>query len=356
MENGVLAEISDFIRSRTSLLAFGGQSKNALQVPKGSTRLELSDVSGVLEYNPDEFTFTALAGTRLKEVEQMLGGNGQAIPFDPPLVEKGGTLGGTVAAGLSGPGRYRNGGIRDFILGVKYLDDEGRAIQAGGKVVKNAAGFDIPKFMVGSLGYFGALVELSFKVFPKPREYRTVRTKFDTLEEALDKLVHIKLLPMEIESLELEPDNGNYYLFVRLAGESALFSKRTEKIIQEMGDSEIMEGKPEIDFWLALREFSWVALGRTLVKVPITTRHAPTLDKFLDEFEAPRRYSVGANVAWISWADQVQELDDFLVQQDLAGLALLGSPKKIKLGHWKETEFYSRIKTALDPSNKWAGV
>ena len=128
--------------------------------------LDLSRLSGVLEYEPGEFTFTALAGTPLASVDSLLAEHGQYLPFDPPLAERGATLGGTVAAGLSGPGRYRYGGVRDFILGVRFVDGAGALVRGGGKVVKNAAGFDLPKLMVGSLGQLGVLVELTLQSLP----------------------------------------------------------------------------------------------------------------------------------------------------------------------------------------------
>ena len=77
-----------------------------------------------------------------------------------------------MASGLSGPGRFRFGGLRDFLIGVQFVDGTGKLVRSGGKVVKNAAGFDLPKFMVGSLGRFGILTELSFKVFPAPDDAR----------------------------------------------------------------------------------------------------------------------------------------------------------------------------------------
>src|SRR5207253_308179 len=130
---------------------------------------------GITEYDPSEFTFTAGAGTPVREIVAALAERGQYLPFDPMLADAGATLGGTVAAGLSGPGRFRFGGLRDFILGVQFVDGEGRVLRMGGKVVKNAAGFDLPKFFVGSVGRFGILTELTFKVFPRPVATRTLR-------------------------------------------------------------------------------------------------------------------------------------------------------------------------------------
>ena len=115
------------------ILPRGGGTKPVLSTPpEGVTALELSGLRGVTEYEPEEFTFTALAGTPLAEVNQILAEHGQYLPFDPPLVERGATLGGTVASGLSGPGRYQYGGVRDFLLGARYVDGEGNLIYGGG--------------------------------------------------------------------------------------------------------------------------------------------------------------------------------------------------------------------------------
>jgi FAD/FMN-containing dehydrogenase len=102
------------------------------------------------------------------------------------LVDSGATLGGTVAAGLSGAGRFRFGGLRDFILGVRFVDGTGRVLRMGGKVVKDAAGFDLPKFFVGSLGRFGVLAQITFKVFPRPASTMTLRLSAATLEDACE--------------------------------------------------------------------------------------------------------------------------------------------------------------------------
>src|SRR5688572_27540127 len=151
------------------VLPSGGGTKPALsRAPDGVVRLDMRGLSGMVEYEPDEFTFTALAGTPLSVVQAELARHGQYLPFDPPLAAEGATLGGTVAAGLSGPGRLRYGGVRDFIVGVQWVDGGGALIRGGGKVVKNAAGFDFPKLFTGSMGRLGVLVEMTFKVFPSP--------------------------------------------------------------------------------------------------------------------------------------------------------------------------------------------
>ena len=158
------------VRGHRCVLPSGGGTKPALsRLPEGVVRLDLRGLSGMVEYEPGMNSHsTALAGTPLSVIKAELAKHGQYLPFDPPLAAEGATLGGTVAAGLSGPGRLRYGGVRDFIVGVQWVDGSGELIRGGGKVVKNAAGFDFPKLFTGSMGRLGVLVEMTFKVFPAP--------------------------------------------------------------------------------------------------------------------------------------------------------------------------------------------
>jgi glycolate oxidase FAD binding subunit len=152
-------------------------------------------------YEPDEFTFTARAGTPVREVAAVLEARGQHLPFDPLLGEAGATLGGTVASGLSGPGRFRFG-VRDFILGA--VCGWRRPVAAhGGKVIKNAAW--IPKFMVGSLGRFGVLAEITFKVFPRRKSSLTVCREMENLPDAIRMLVEAAGSRWELRALDLLP-------------------------------------------------------------------------------------------------------------------------------------------------------
>ncbi len=184
-----LDQLCEAVSAEPTVQAVGGRTKTALSAPlPGATEIDVTGLSGVIEYEPGEYTFTAYAGTRLSIIAAVLAEHGQFLPFDPPLMRAGATLGGTVAGGLSGPGRYRYGGVRDFILGVRYVDCSGELIRAGGKVVKNAAGFDIPKLMAGSLGMFGVLAELTFKVFPAPQAYATLVVQCIDPGEAVDVL------------------------------------------------------------------------------------------------------------------------------------------------------------------------
>ena len=179
---GTVEQVQEAVRAtgpEMRVLPVAGGTKPGVSTPRGHDvqQLDLSGLSGVLEYDPAELTITALAGTPVREVDSALEEHGQHLPFDPPLMAAGATLGGVVATGASGAGAWRHGGVRDFIIGVRFVDGTGRLVAGGGKVVKNAAGFDLPKLMVGSAGRLGVIVQLSFKVFPRPIATTTARVR-----------------------------------------------------------------------------------------------------------------------------------------------------------------------------------
>src|SRR5262245_25975621 len=130
-------ELIDAVRSARQVIPVGAMTKSRMSACEAAP-ISTAGLSGLVEYDPTEYTFTALAGTPMHDIVEALGARGQYLPFDPLLVDAGATLGGTVAAGLNGPGRFRFGGVRDFILGIRFVDGMGRLLRMGGKVVKNA--------------------------------------------------------------------------------------------------------------------------------------------------------------------------------------------------------------------------
>jgi glycolate oxidase FAD binding subunit len=356
MSNSNIQELQNFIISNHDILPRSGRSKTALSNRAGSQILDLTGLSGIQEYTPSEYTFTAKAGTTIAEINQALASNRQFLPFDPPFVEQGATLGGTIAAGLSGSGRYRYGGVRDFILAVQFLDGDARLVRAGGKVVKNAAGFDIPKMMVGSLGAYGAMVEVTFKVFPKPIEYTTFITHLPTLQEALDGLIRTTLAPFDLFALDLEPNANRCDLILRIGGLPISFPDRLKRLKEFHRDGEILDEENERIYWHGIQEFSWVEKNNYLVKIPITPKKVLQLDSFLNNQAAKRRYSVGANLAWIDWGAPIEQLDLKLNELGLSGLVVLGNPGKVRLGKFNGVSFANRVKTALDPQGRWLEI
>ncbi|CAN5601018.1 FAD-binding protein [soil metagenome] len=350
-----IAEVQEAVRTHRKLLPRGGGSKPALSTPTGGAEtLELAGLAGVLEYDPSEFTFTALAGTRLAEVARLLAENGQYLPFDPPLAGAGATLGGTVASGLSGPGRVRYGGVRDFILGVRMVTAAGELARAGGKVVKNSAGCDLPKLMVGSMGRLGVIAELSFKVFPAPKAYTTLKVSFDGLEEGLSALLRLSTAPFDLEALELEPPGT---LLLRIGGLAEALPprvKRLESFLARAGET--LTGEEDAALWQGMAAFDWLPDGAMLVKVPLTPRRIPSLDAQLEARGAGRRYSVAGNLVWIAWPDDIDSLAQLLSSLDLSGLIIKGPPERPWLGKFGGQALLKRIKSALDPDSKFLEI
>ncbi|HVU35396.1 MAG TPA: FAD-binding protein [Opitutaceae bacterium] len=268
-----VAELVDAVRSAPRVIAVGAGTKERLSRVTGeAVRLSTAGLSGMVEYEPSEFTFTALAGTPIRQIAALLAERGQYLPFDPLLVLAGATLGGTVAAGLSGPGRLRYGGLRDFILGVRFVDGRGRLLRLGGKVVKNAAGFDVPKFLVGSAGRFGVMVELSFKVFPRPRATRTLRLEAPDAMAKRDLLMAIVAGRWEIDALDAAV--GEAAVFARLAGPPEALDPLAADVLARWPGTVMTAGDANF-LWQSVTELRWAHTGGTVVKVALTPASVP---------------------------------------------------------------------------------
>ena len=310
-------------------------------------------LAGILEYEPGEYTFTAYAGTRLADIKAALDEHGQYMPFDPPLVKAGATLGGTIAVGLSGAGRYRFGGLRDFILGVQIVDGQGRLVRGGGKVVKNAAGFDLPKLMVGSLGRLGIVISASFKVFPAPPSMATLRLSLPDLTTGLQAVAHCTGGSYDLEALDLAATPTGFDLMVRVGGPADVSGVCLERLHARL-DPAAAYAHLKIDDdaadWAEAGALAWSPPDHALVKVATTPNTLPALDAMLAPAGALRRYSVGGNLAWISWPDALPVLSQQLATLGCAGLVLRGQIPSPLIGAYKPSPFLARIQRALDPN------
>ncbi len=170
------------IQSAQPLQIVGSGSKNFLGHICDATPLEVSGHRGIVSYDPVELVVTARAGTPLRELEQTLADAGQILPFEPPRFGPDATLGGTIACGLSGPGRPFAGSARDYVLGVKVINGRGEILNFGGQVMKNVAGYDCSRLMVGAMGTLGVILEVSLKVLPKQAAEVTLINKVSLLQ------------------------------------------------------------------------------------------------------------------------------------------------------------------------------
>lgn len=348
--------VCDAVRGYRCVLACGGGTKPALsRAPDGVAALCLRGLSGMVEYEPDEYTFTALAGTPVAAVQAELARHGQYLPFDPPLAAEGATLGGTVAAGMSGAGRMRYGGVRDFIVGVRWVDASGTVIRGGGKVVKNAAGFDFPKLFTGSLGRLGVLVEMTFKVFPAPVARVTCRIDTPDLTEALRCMNFLCNQPWEVEAVELTVAGNTPQLLVRFMGDEPALTQRAEMAVKATGcRGEILAAHEAAAIWQSLDSLAIGETGAPLAKVPLTPGRIAPLEAALAGHGAVRHYSTAGNAAWISGLE-AGDLHPLLSPLALGGLMLRGAGPS-RTGHHSASVMEAKVKAAMDPEGKFPAL
>ncbi|WP_342450073.1 glycolate oxidase subunit GlcE [Thiorhodococcus minor] len=181
MEQDLTTELRDRVRAAAvdarPLALVGHGTKSFLGRALDAEAIALSAHAGILNYQPKELVITARSGTPLAEIESVLAEAGQMLAFEPPhfarSADAGATLGGTIAAGLSGPARPYLGSARDLVLGVRVLTGGGEVLRFGGEVMKNVAGYDVSRLMVGALGTLGILLDVSLKVLPAPSATQT---------------------------------------------------------------------------------------------------------------------------------------------------------------------------------------
>ena len=229
---------------QTPLRIVGGNSKAFYGQPVSGEVLDVKLYHGIVEYEPSELVISVRAGTPLREVEAALAERGQMLPFEPPHFGEGATIGGCVAAGLSGPARAYRGSVRDFVLGVRIIDGLGRDLKFGGKVIKNVAGYDVSRLITGALGTLGVITEISFKILPLPVTEQTIA--FDmTADKAIDQINRWAAQPLPLSAT----CHAGERLWVRLSGTSSAVAAALKKLGGEVVSS------PN-EFWNSIREQS----------------------------------------------------------------------------------------------------
>ena len=254
-----LAQITDRVRAaaadQTPLRLRGGGTKDFWGLALQGDVLDTRVLRGILSYEPSELVVTVRAGTPLAELEAALAEQGQCLPFEPPHFARtaadGATVGGMVAAGLSGPARASVGAVRDYLLGVTLLNGRAELLTFGGQVMKNVAGYDVSRLMAGAWGTLGLLTEVSLKVLPVPPGEATLRFDDCNQADALRKL-HAwggQPLPLNASCWVNDGTAGAGTLYVRLRGAVAA----VEAACRSMGGTRLDNATVAPD-WAACRE------------------------------------------------------------------------------------------------------
>ena len=237
--NPLIERIRAAAESGTALRIRGGGSKDFYGERLEGELLETTALAGITSYEPTELVVTALAGTPLAQLEAALAERGQCLPFEPPHFGGGATVGGMVAAGLSGPARASAGAVRDFVLGMTLVNGRGELLTFGGQVMKNVAGYDVSRLVTGSLGTLGLIVEISLKVLPVAPGEATL--KFEMSQgEALQRLAEWGGQPLPLNASCWVDDGGVPTLYLRLRGAMAAVESACRTLGGERQDNALV--------------------------------------------------------------------------------------------------------------------
>ena len=260
--DSALQLITDRVRAAaaagTALRIRGGGSKDFYGEPAVGELLETAPLAGSISYEPSELVVTVRAGTPLAELEAVLAERGQCLPFEPPhfglpvlsgngaggegrkssagSTGSAATCGGMVAAGLSGPARASVGAVRDYVLGVTLLNGKGELLTFGGQVMKNVAGYDVSRLMVGALGTLGLITEVSLKVLPVAPAEATLKFEMSQAQ-ALQQLNAWGGQPLPLNASCWVADGGGSVLYLRLRGAVAAVEAACQSLGGERQDN-----------------------------------------------------------------------------------------------------------------------
>lgn len=271
--------------SRTPLRIRGCGSKDFYGGESRGDVIDMTAHHGIIEYEPKELVVTVRGGTYLTDLEKILADSGQMLPFEPPHFGGKGTIGGAVAAGLSGPRRAYAGSVRDFVLGTRIINGKGEDLHFGGKVIKNVAGYDVSRLMCGAMGTLGVLLDMSFKILPLPAAEMTLRFQMNEAT-AIEAINRWSGQPLPISASCMHEGA----LWVRLSGAATAVAAAKQK----MGGDEVSKAN---NFWVSLRDqtHAFFQTGKPLwrISLPATTPPLDLPQPQLIEWGGAQRWVVG---------------------------------------------------------------
>ena len=253
--DAIQERVRQALAENAALKIFAGRTKSFLGRRHDGIPLDLSALTGIVSYEPNELVLVARPGTKLSELEALCHSENQYFAFEPPAWGAAATIGGTVSCNLSGPRRFKMGALRDHLLGAELIDGCGERIRTGGKVVKNVTGYDLSKALAGSFGTLGVLTEVCLKVWPRPETQATLFVHGLTPTAALERLLDWAARPLQITGLVCNPDQ----LAARIEGPAPAVQTQLATLREEeSAESEIIEEAESQTFWRHWRELEWL--------------------------------------------------------------------------------------------------
>ncbi len=306
-ETQLVDVINEAKSKKTALKVQGGGTRAGLGNPINSdATLSLKKINGIELYDPAGLVLVVKAGTSLKQIEKTLAVEGQRLAFEPTdyrhlFATKGEpTIGGIVAANISGSRRISVGACRDALLGVRFVTGNGYIIKNGGRVMKNVTGLDLVKLMAGSYGTLGVLTEVSFKVLPTPERQATLVINSASTDEAVKTMSAALGSPFEITGAVYRPKTNETLL--RIEGFSDQVDYRLEKLralVAPKSDAKIIDGTEHMALWRSIRDVKFIDTPDAVVwRISVKPSDAPSVATYLKTMNANLLLDWGGGLIW----------------------------------------------------------
>jgi len=330
------SQVMQAIETEGALFIHAGNSKDFLGNTVLGVPLDVSPHRGILKYAPTELVITARAGTPLQEIEAALDEHNQILAFEPPHFGDTATLGGTIACNLSGPRRVSEGAARDFVLGTHIINGRGEMLHFGGEVMKNVAGYDVSRLMVGAMGTLGVLLDVSLKVLPRPQLERTLK-RVCVHDEALKYLHQWAVQPLPISASCYDADS----LYVRISGTEAAVDAASKKI-----GGETIE---DAQFWQGVKEHThgFFRTHKPLWRISLAS------DTPLPALEGKWLYEWGGALRWFISNEPAEKIQAFAQSAGGHATAYRNHPSEHDAFQALPdalATLHQRIKQAMDPA------
>jgi len=361
------AELADILREaagRGQTIALAGNStKRRMAGPIEPAAVSITTMSlrRVVQYEPRDLTISVDAGLGWRELENLLAGNRQMVPLDPPFADSA-TVGGVIAANSSGPRRRLYGTARDLVIGIQFATLEGKLVQAGGMVVKNVAGLDMAKLMIGSFGTLAAITTVNFKLQPQPEVERSFVVPFDSAAAVLaarDQVLRGQLQPAAMDVLSPGAAGGiglhQWALALRVGGNAAAV-QRYEREFAQFGGTRAFENDNQRALWRHVEDFTPAFLKANddgaVVRASCTLKE---IEAVMSSFPGAAIARAGTGVCYGYFERSAAAVEWLAAQRWKAVLEFAPDDRRSTADLWPrpggDLEIMRRVKGLFDPSN-----
>lgn len=339
----------------------GSKARMGGRVRGAGTHISTAALDRLLAYDPRDLTISVEAGMPWRTLTALLDEQGQMLPLDPPRADRA-TVGGVIAANCSGPRRRLYGAARDMVIGMQVATTEGELIESGGMVVKNVAGYDLQKLLIGSFGTLGAMSSVNFQLSPKPEATATFVLASGTLEEALaarDRVLCGALQPAAVDMVNAAAAAelglaGGAALLVRAGGSGRVL----DRFARELAGAARIEQEAESELWRAVEDFAaaWVEAHPEAVVVRAGFP-MKALGAVLAAARGPALARAGTGLAWLRYENAAAATEGIAALTAAGADALIewagdGVPDDVERwpGAGDGLELMRRVKSRFDPA------